>query len=67
LENILNISCLENKGLDKRAVVGDVMPAGQKVNHESVSEARSLNSAQTTITHHVSPKPRFDYSKKENL
>jgi hypothetical protein len=35
LENILNISCLENKPLDKRAVVGDVVPAGQKVNHES--------------------------------
>jgi hypothetical protein len=35
LENILNISCLENKRLDKRASVGDVVPAGQKVNHES--------------------------------
>jgi len=37
LENtsILNISCLENKPLDKRTVVGDVVPAGQKVNHES--------------------------------
>lgn len=35
LEIILSISCLENKPLDKRAMVGDVVPAGQKVNHGS--------------------------------
>jgi hypothetical protein len=35
LENTLNISFLENKPLDKRAVVGDVVPSGQKLNHEN--------------------------------